>query len=474
MSAFIDRLELPVHGVRIGSRRAEPGGATGARRVGRDRHRDRRVHRHAGPAHGQAAPRGVLRRRDGRGARGRGVQLPPGPRDGDGSRPRLRDRGWEQGYGDFDTVPDFATFRRFLARGDGARARRRDVARRKARRAVAAPGAPRADRTCRGARAHADGRLGARVLSRARDLRGRACEGLRGPHAVRPVHPRLPHPRLDLRRAAAALDPEQHAGGGDPGRDVQGRGVAGPAGDQLPVRGRPDDGRQPRDLQERRQGDRVPARLRDQLHGEAVRVVDRQLLPHPREPLARRPQRLRPRRLADGALPGRFLAGQIACARSSRSSSPRRSTRTSAMRRAAGRRHARLGARQPHARFRVVGHGRALRVETRIPGGEPTRTSRSRRRSPPGSTASRTSRASRSRSRERVRVARRQIPEHDASTRSTRWRRAPSLGPRSATRSSITTSTTRTPNRGCSIGTSPTGNESATSSGPCSPFPCLP
>ena len=41
------------------------------------------------------------------------------------------------------------------------------------------------------------------------------------------------------------------------GRDVEGRGVAGPAGDQLPLRRRADDGGQPRDLQERGQGDRA-------------------------------------------------------------------------------------------------------------------------------------------------------------------------------------------------------------------------
>ena len=33
---------------------------------------------------------------------------------------------------------------------------------------------------------------------------------------------------------------------GHPGRDLEGRGLARPAGDQLPLRGRADDGRQPR------------------------------------------------------------------------------------------------------------------------------------------------------------------------------------------------------------------------------------
>ena len=47
-------------------------------------------------------------------------------------------------------------------------------------------------------------------------------------------------------------DPQRDAGRGHQGGDLEGRGVAGPARDQLPLRGRADDGRQPRDLQERR------------------------------------------------------------------------------------------------------------------------------------------------------------------------------------------------------------------------------
>ena len=48
-----------------------------------------------------------------------------------------------------------------------------------------------------------------------------------------------------------------------------------------------DDGRQPHRLQERRQGDRAPERLLDHLHGQTRPHLDRELLPHPREPLAR-------------------------------------------------------------------------------------------------------------------------------------------------------------------------------------------
>ena len=61
---------------------------------------------------------------------------------------------WERGYGDFELVPDLATLRRHpVARGDGARAVRRAVARRLAGAAVAAPGAARAARAGGGARA---------------------------------------------------------------------------------------------------------------------------------------------------------------------------------------------------------------------------------------------------------------------------------------------------------------------------------
>ena len=78
-----------------------------------------------------------------------------------------------------------------------------------------------------------------------------------------------------------APDPERDAGGRDEGRDLEGRGLARPARDQLPLRGRADDGGQPRRLQERREGDRAPERLLDHLHGEARPHVDRQLVPHP-------------------------------------------------------------------------------------------------------------------------------------------------------------------------------------------------
>ena len=73
---------------------------------------------------------------------------------------------WEQGYGDFDTVPDLATLRRIpWLEATALVLVRRPVARRSSRRAVTASGAARAGRAGGSARADADDGLRARVLS---------------------------------------------------------------------------------------------------------------------------------------------------------------------------------------------------------------------------------------------------------------------------------------------------------------------
>ena len=190
------------------------------------------------------------------------------------------------------------------------------------------------------------------------------------------VHPRLPHPRDDLRRGVPAPDPERHAGRRDARRDVEGRGLAGPAGDQLPLRRRADDGGQPRHLQERRQGDRVPERLLDHVHGEAVPGLDRQLVPHPLVALARRRRRAsRPtRRCSRAGSPARSRAS-----RSSRSSSRRRSTRTSGSPPARGRRRrSRGGTTTARAGSASSGTGRRAGRRRGSPAATRTRTSRSR------------------------------------------------------------------------------------------------
>ena len=131
-------------------------------------------------------------------------------------------------------------------------------------------------------------------------------------------------------------------------RDVEGRGVAGPAGDQLPLRRRADDGGQPRHLQERRQGDRVPQRVLDHVHGEAVPGLDRQLLPHPLVALARRRGVLRDRRdalLALARRADRVLQGARGVPRAD-------DQLVQAVRsRLVGADDARVGERQPHLRL---------------------------------------------------------------------------------------------------------------------------
>ena len=107
--------------------------------------------------------------------------------------------------------------------------------------------------------------------------------------------------------------------------------------------------------------------LLDHVHGEARPHVDRQLVPHPRLALARRRAAF-----ADDAALRRVPRG-LDRARAGAGGLPRaeRSTRTSATPRARGRRRRSRGANDNRTcGFRVVGHGRSQRVETRIPGGD--------------------------------------------------------------------------------------------------------
>ena len=150
--------------------------AEGRGRVGRDRHGRRRVHRHAGPAHGKAAPRASSSCEE---------MAAEHPVEGCNYLlaldmemdpiPGYEIASWERGYGDFAMKPDLGDAApHSVARGDGARPLRRPLARRLARPAVTAAGAEGADGSSRRARLHADDRLGARVLPPARDLRGGA------------------------------------------------------------------------------------------------------------------------------------------------------------------------------------------------------------------------------------------------------------------------------------------------------------
>ena len=345
---------------------------------------------------------------------------------------------WEQGYGDFELKPDLVDAPADpLARGDGARPLRRAVARRLARAAVAAAGPPGPGRAGCRARARADARLGARVLSSPPDFPGGLGAALREPHALGPVHPRLPHPRRDLRRGPHPPDPERDARRRHQGRDVEGRGVAGAARDQLPLRGRAPHGRQPRDLQERREGDRVRERVLAHVHGEAVRVLDRELVSRARLARPRRRAGVRDRRRPLRPLPrrpDRRLRGARRLPRAD-------DQLVQALRgRELGTDDAGVGEGQPHVR---LPRRRPRPVEARgdeDPGRrrEPVPRLRGDHRAP-GCTGS-----SRSSSRRRGSKGTRTSPTRSgfrrrSETRSARSRRGPSHGTRSATRSSTTT-----------------------------------
>ena len=236
-----------------------------------------------------------------------------------------------------------------MAGRHGARPLRRPLARRHARQPVAAAGPEAAGGARRRARLHADVRLRARVLPPQGDLRRGPREALRGPDSVGALHPRLPHPRHDLRRAFPPPDPQPHAGGRR-SRSRARRARRGPASRRSTsaTRRALDDGRQPHGLQERRQGDRAPERLLDHVHGEARPHLDRELLPHPREPLARRRERVRGRVRRLQAVPRR--ADRV-LPRARPLPRAERQLLQALRRRELGADHAGLGARQPHVRL---------------------------------------------------------------------------------------------------------------------------
>ena len=127
-------------------------------------------------------------------------------------------------------------------------------------RRLAAPGPDRQLRARARRWASRRDRLRARVLPLQGELRRGVGEGLQGPDPDDPLHPRLPHPRDDDGRAVPRRDPPRHARRRHPDRVLQGRGLVRPARGQHPLRGRGHRRRPPHDLQERRQGDRLPER----------------------------------------------------------------------------------------------------------------------------------------------------------------------------------------------------------------------
>jgi glutamine synthetase len=113
---------------------------------------------------------------------------------------------WEQGYGDFGLRPEMDTLRGIpwleatalvlcdVVWHDGSPVNPspRQVLKRQVERAAELGFEP---------------MVGARVLPPEGELRGSPREALPGADAVGPLHPRLPHPRHDLRRAAHPPDP---------------------------------------------------------------------------------------------------------------------------------------------------------------------------------------------------------------------------------------------------------------------------
>ena len=277
------------------------------------------------------------------------MQLPAGARDGDGSGAGLRDR--ELG----------ARLRRLrpaarhgvaaahpLARGDSARPLRRALARRLSGWPVAAASLESAGRACTGDGVRADVRVGARVLPLQGELRRGAREGLPRPDAVGAVHPRLQHPRVRLRRAVPARGAQLDGRRRHARRVVEGRGVARPARDQLPLRRRDQDRGRPRGLQDRPEGAREPARHVGDVHGEARPHVGRLVVSHPLVALERRQGRVRRRARCLQALPRRtdrlrVRAGDLPRADHQLVQAVRR--------RHLGADDPRLGPRQPHLRF---------------------------------------------------------------------------------------------------------------------------
>ena len=222
------------------------------------------------------------------------------------------------------------------------------------------------------------------------------------------------------------------------------------------------------DLQERRQGDRPRARVRALVHGQ-VRRARGQLVPHPLQPLGRERHRVRRRRRPpDRPLPALPGGPARRHARADAAASRRTSTRTSATPGDRSRRRRSPGG-STTARARSASSGTARgcasRAGSRAP--TPTRTSRSRRSSPPACTGSRTSldledAYGGQRLRRRRQAAGAVEPRRRRSTCSRAQR---SRGRRSGRRSSTTTCTTRARSSGRSRPRSPIGRSSAASNG---------
>ena len=190
---------------------------------------------------------------------------------------------WELGYGDFVMEPDLDTLRPVpWHAGHGAA----DGRRRSGRTARDVVASPRqilrrqldrlAERGWTRQRRHR-----ARVHRLPRHLRGRVAQGLPRARAGQPLQRRLLDARHRARRAADPPHPQLDDGGaGMAVENSKGECNFGQHEINFRYARRARDRRRPRDLQERRQGDRRPGGHVDHVHREVQRARG-QLVPHP-------------------------------------------------------------------------------------------------------------------------------------------------------------------------------------------------
>ena len=194
---------------------------------------------------------------------------------------------WETGYGDWIAAPVWDSLRVLpwlektaLVLSDTVD---EEIARRDPDLATDDPEAP--GRAGDQGRHLGQGRLRVRVLRPQGFVGHDRREWLRDPQALRPVQRGLPPPPGDEGRASPSASPQPDDRGPDPHRVLEGRGRAGPARGQHPLRRRPRVGGPERPLQARGQGDRLPQRLGHHLHGQARPHLDGLFGPSPHEHL---------------------------------------------------------------------------------------------------------------------------------------------------------------------------------------------